>query len=254
MGLLDKILGRDNKVVQVINAGNTFKLVGAYEPVFTDWKGCIYEAALVRAAIDARARHASKLKAEILGTAKPDLCARLKRRPNPWDTWSQFLYRVSTMLDVFNNVLLVPVYDSGLTKIGFFPVLPREAKLVEYNGEIWVRYSFRSGREKAACKLEECALLKKFQCTNDFFGDGNQPLNDTIDLLDIQRQGIKNAVKNRIHIKTPHLSCGAVVICHNKLRTTVACHHDNRIIADFTLERNCRTNTGEKNRTKKNNT
>lgn len=196
MGLLDKILGRDNKVAQVINAGQTFKLVGAYEPVFTDWKGCIYEAMLVRAAIDARARHASKLKAEILGTAKPDLCARLKRRPNPWDTWSQFLYRVSTMLDVFNNVLLVPVYDSGLTKIGFFPVLPREAKLVEYNGEIWVRYSFRSGREKAACKLEECALLKKFQCTNDFFGDGNQPLNDTIDLMDIQRQGIKNAVKS----------------------------------------------------------
>lgn len=196
MGILDKILGRDSRVAEVIQANQTFKLVGGYEPCFRDWRGQIYESMLVRAAIDARARHASKLKAELIGTAKPDLCARLKKRPNPWDTWSQFLYRVSTMLDCFNNVLLVPVYDAELTKIGFFPVLPKEAKLVEYKNEIWIRYTFRSGREKAACKLSECALLKKFQNTNDFFGEGNGVLDDTLDLVSIQKQGIKEAVKS----------------------------------------------------------
>lgn len=196
MGLLDKILGRDSKVTQVIKSADVFKLVGAYEPVFTDWKGSIYESLLVRAAIDARARHCSKLKAEIIGTAKPDLCARLKKRPNPWDTWSQFLYRVSTMLDCCNNVLLVPVYDAGLNKIGFYPVLPREAKILTYKNEYWIRYSFRSGREKAACKLSECALLKKYQFKNDFFGESNVVLDDTLDLIDIQRQGIKEAVKS----------------------------------------------------------
>ena len=196
MGLLDKILGRDSKVTQVIKSADVFKLVGGYEPVFTDWKGSIYESLLVRAAIDARARHCSKLKAEIIGTAKPDLCARLKKRPNPWDTWSQFLYRVSTMLDCCNNVLLVPVYDAGLNKIGFYPVLPREAKILTYKNEYWIRYSFRSGREKAACKLSECALLKKYQFKNDFFGESNVVLDDTLDLIDIQRQGIKEAVKS----------------------------------------------------------
>lgn len=196
MGLLDKILGRDNKVTQVIQAADVFKLVGGYEPVFTDWRGSIYESLLVRAAIDARARHCSKLKAEIVGTAKPDLCARLKKRPNPWDSWSQFLYRVSTMLDCCNNVLLVPVYDSGLNKIGFFPVLPREAKVVTYKGEYWIRYSFRSGAERAACRLDECALLKKYQFKNDFFGESNIVLDDTLDLINIQRQGIKEAVKS----------------------------------------------------------
>lgn len=196
MGLLDKILGRDSKTVQVINAGQTFKLVGAYEPVFTDFKGSCYEALLVRASIDARARHASKLKAEIIGTAKPDLCARLRKRPNPWDTWSQFLYRVSTMLDCCNNVLLVPVYDKDLVKIGFYPLLPQEAKIVTYKDEQWIRYSFRSGREKAACKLSECAMLRKYQFKNDFFGESNAVLDDTLDLMQINRQGIKEAVKS----------------------------------------------------------
>lgn len=196
MGLLDKILGRDSKTVQVINAGQTFKLVGAYEPVFTDFKGSCYEALLVRASIDARARHASKLKAEIIGTAKPDLCARLRKRPNPWDTWSQFLYRVSTMLDCCNNVLLVPVYDKDLVKIGFYPLLPQEAKIVTYKDEQWIRYSFRSGREKAACKLSECAMLRKYQFKNDFFGESNAVLDDTLDLMKINRQGIKEAVKS----------------------------------------------------------
>ena len=194
--ILDKILGRDSKVVQVINAGETFKLVGGYEPVFTDFRGCLYESALVRSCIDSRARHASKLKAEIVGTAKPDLCARLRKRPNPWDTWSQFLYRVSTMLDCYNNVLLVPVYDANLVKIGFYPVLPQEAKLVTYKNETWIRYSFRSGREKAACKLSECAMLRKFQFKNDFFGESNKALDDTVDLMHIERQGIKEAVKS----------------------------------------------------------
>lgn len=196
MSLIDKIFGRDSKVVKVLNAGQTLKLVGGYEPVFTDWHGQIYESMMVRAAIDSRARHNSKLKLEIIGTAKPDLCARLKKRPNPWDTWSQFLYRVSTMLDCTNNVLLVPVYDSGLVKIGFYPVLPREAKIVVYKNEYWIRYSFRSGNVKAACKLSECAMLKKFQFDNDFFGESNIVLEDTLDLIDIQRQGIKEAVKS----------------------------------------------------------
>ncbi len=201
MGIVDKLFGRDSKVANVIHAAQTLKLVGGYEPAFTTWNGEIYESMLVRAAIDARARHASKLKAEIIGTAKPDLCARLKRRPNPWNTWSQFLYRVSTMLDCNNNVLLVPIFDADLVKIGFFPVLPKEAKIVIYKNEYWIRYKFLDGRTTAACKLNECALLTKFQYKNDFFGESNTVLDDTLDLISIQKQGIKEAVKSTASYK-----------------------------------------------------
>lgn len=195
MGIIDTILGKTKQTEKIINAADTFRLVSAYDPVFHDFRGQIYESMLVRAAIDARSRHISKLKVECLGTAKPDLSAKLNKRPNPWDTWSQFLYRTNTILDATNNCLLVPIYDDGLNKIGFYPVLASSIKIVEFKGEVWVKYKFRSGRQTAACKLSECAILRKFQFKNDFFGESNKALDETMDLLTIQRQGIKEAVK-----------------------------------------------------------
>ena len=54
-----------------------FKTLTAYAPVFTNWGGAIYESEIVRASIDARARHMSKLKIETVGSANPSLQARL---------------------------------------------------------------------------------------------------------------------------------------------------------------------------------
>ena len=196
MGLLDKIFGKNSTSEKVVQAGETFKLVSAYDPVFTSWQGEIYESELVRSCIDARARTASKLKIEFLGTAKPDLCARLRKKPNPWYTWSQFMYRTSTILDCCNNVLIVPIYDADLVKIGLFPVLPSSCKIVVYKDEYWLRYTFLSGRMHAACKLSECAILTKFQFKNDFFGTPNNALDRTMDLIDINKQGIKEAIKS----------------------------------------------------------
>ena len=196
MGLLDRILGKDSKIVQVVKAGETFKMVSAYEPVFRDWRGKIYESLLVRAAIDARARHVSKLKVEIIGSAKPDLMAKLKRRPNKWHTWSQELYRISTILDCCNNCVIVPVYDDEMNKDGIFALLPTKCKIVTYKGELYLRYEFMNGRETSACRLDDCAILTKFQFENDFFGSTNEPLNPTLDLMSIQRQGIKEAIKS----------------------------------------------------------
>lgn len=196
MGIIDKILGKTQQSQTVIDKGDTFKFVTGYEPVFRDWRGEIYESMLVRAAIDARSRHISKLRIEFEGSAKPDLTARLRKRPNPWDSWSQFLYRTNTILDATNNCLLAPVYDDGLNKIGFFPILATAVKVVEYKGELWIKYKFRSGRETAACRLSECAILRKFQFRSDFFGESNYALDDTMDLIAIQKQGIKEAIKS----------------------------------------------------------
>ena len=195
MGIIDKILGKSPQSQDAIRKGETFKFVTGYEPVFHDWRGEIYESMLVRAAIDARSRHISKLRVDFLGSAKPDLTARLRKRPNPWDTWSQFLYRTNTILDATNNCLLAPVYDDGLNKIGFFPILSTSVKVVEYKGELWVKYKFRSGRETAAARLAECAILRKFQFRSDFFGEANIALDDTMDLINMQKQGIKEAIK-----------------------------------------------------------
>ena len=194
MGLFDWIFKKPNVNVAYKNDGY-FKTLTAYQPHFTTWQGEIYESALVRAAIDARARHISKLKVEILGAAQPTLQTKLKIKPNNWQTWSQFLYRTSTILDMHNTVCIVPVYDKLMNVDGYTPVLPKRCDIVQYDGVPYLRYEFRDG-VKAAVPLKECAIITKFQYHSDFFGESNRALDSTMELVHLNDQSVEEAVKN----------------------------------------------------------
>jgi HK97 family phage portal protein len=198
MSLLDKIF-RPNDAKKsedaLKEARSFFQTLTAYAPVFTNWGGAIYESEIVRAAIDARARHISKLKVEVNGTANPSLQSKLAQGPNQWQTWSQFLYRVSTILDINNTAFICPVFDERMIITGVFPVLPSMCSLVEYDGELWLRYQFAAG-QYAAVEFKKCAVLTKHQYESDFFGDSNKPLKETMQLIHIQNQGIQEGVKN----------------------------------------------------------
>lgn len=192
---LERLLGKTEQQQQIVNAGETFKLVSGYEPTFTSWQGEIYESQIVRAAIDARARHISKLKFEVVGI-ETELTKRLKVRPNPWDSWPNFLYRVSTILDCCNNCILIPIYDQRLNQIGIYPLMPTKVKIVSYKDELWVVYDFQNGRKRGACKLTDCVILNRMQFKNDFFGENNDVLDSTMQLINIANQGITEAVKS----------------------------------------------------------
>ena len=197
MGLFDRIFRpkeakKSDDVVQ--NGTIIFKELNSYRPVFTDHNGEIYESELVRSAIDARARHISKLKVEMRGTALPSLQSKMRQGPNQWQTWSQFLYRLSTILDIQNTAFVVPVFDASMVITGFYPILPKKCEVVEYKGEPWLRYKFANG-DVAAVEFRKCAILNKFQYKDDFFGEPNV-IEDTMKLIDIQNRGIEEAVKN----------------------------------------------------------
>ena len=149
----------------------------------------------MRSAVDAKARHISKLQVTVEGSARAKLRNRLKLAPNSWMTWSQFLYRTSAILDMQNNVFIVPVLDEYGETVGVFPVLPSKCELVEHAGEIWLRYTFNSGK-KAAIEFSACALMTRHQYEDDFFGATNTALNNTMKLINLQAQGIAEAVKN----------------------------------------------------------
>ena len=195
MSLFDRIFAYWRSRGDRMVAHDTFRLLNGYTPVWHSWGGEIYESELVRAAIDARARHISKLQITVQGTAKPSLQSKLRLGPNEWQTWGQFLYRTSTILDCQTNCFIVPVIDKGGDTTGIYPVLPDKAELVEFRGEPWVRFRFHNG-QIAAVELEKVGILNKFQYRNDFFGEGNRALHPTMELTNLQRQGIEEGVKN----------------------------------------------------------
>ena len=192
MGLFEKIFKKQKQEKQ---NGGIFETLTAYMPMFNDWGGAIYESELVRSAINARATHISKLAVEVFGNAKPTLQKSLKTAPNDWQTWGQFLYRLSTILDVQNTAFIVPVMDSYGTTTGVYPILPSFCEIIEYDGEPWLRYMFNSG-SFAAIELKYCGIMTKFQYNDDFFGENNAALTPTMELINIQNQGITEGVKS----------------------------------------------------------
>lgn len=192
MGLFDSIFSKksEEKILD-----GYWKTLTAYQPTFTSWDGQLYESELVRSAIDSRARHISKLKVEMIGSALPKLKTILKHRPNEFQTWSQFLYRLSTILDMHNTAFIVPIYNKNLETVGIFPVLPSDCEVLkDKTNNAWLRYRFEDG-SKASIELSNCGIMTKFQYKSDLFGSTNTALDNTMKLIDIQDQGIKEAIK-----------------------------------------------------------
>ena len=172
-----------------------FKMLNGYTPHFTTWGGGMYESELIRAAINARATHISKLHIEMIGSAKPALQSKMRRGPNRFQTWSQFLYRASTILDVHNTLFITPVYDEYGEVSGIYTPLSHRCEIVQYDGVPYLRYEFSDG-QRAAIELENCGIMTKFQYAKDFMGEDNHALFPTMDLIHIQNQGIQEGVKS----------------------------------------------------------
>lgn len=193
MGFFEKIFGRAPKAPDRVNG--YFKMLDGYTPVFHSWQGSIYESELVRASINAVATHVSKLKIEIHGSAKRALQTKLRKGPNEWQTWGQWLYRTATILMVHNTAFIVPVFDRFGEPSGVYTVLPDKCEVIDYKGTPYLRYEFKSG-ETAAIELEYCGILNRFQYRSDLFGENNRAMIPTMDLIKIQNKGIEESVKN----------------------------------------------------------
>ena len=177
-------------------ASSFFETLTSYTPMFSTWSGQIYESELVRAAIDARARHIGKLKVQTVGTSKKPMQRRITEEPNEFQSWGQFLYRLSTILDIQCTAFVVPIYGALGELTGIYPILPSNTSLVQdENGAPWIRYRFVTG-QIAALPLDEVGILTKYQYQDDFFGTQNSALTDTMALIDLQNQGVSEAVKN----------------------------------------------------------
>lgn len=193
MGLFDKLFG--NRPRPRGNYGGVFKMLNGYTPTFTSFGGGVYESELIRAAINTRATHISKLSVEVQGSARPALQNKLKHGPNAFQTWSQFLYRLSTLLDVHNTAFITPIWDEYGEPSGIYCPLPTKCELVRFGDTPYIRYEFGWG-EKAAVELEYCGIMTKFQYRDDFFGESNRALFPTMELIHIQNQGIEEGVKS----------------------------------------------------------
>ena len=84
--------------------------------------------------------------------------------------------------------------------VGYYPVLPQQAEIVEVGDAPYLQYRFLGG-QTAAIELDRAGLLVQHQYEHDFFGSSNRPLLPTMEVAHTQDQGIINGIKNATTIR-----------------------------------------------------
>lgn len=200
MGLFERIFGPRNDVVKI---ENYFQSLTAYQPVWRTTGGGVYEALETRAAIHAIATHTSKLKPHVKGSAGKRYERMLQVKPNPWQTTSQFLYRLRTIYEVENTAFIVPLpseYDDG-TVVGLYPVCPSSCEIKEGgSGKMLLKFTFPNGKT-GYMDYDRCGILTKMQYRDDFFGADNSVLNPTMRVIDMQNQAMEESMKQGATIR-----------------------------------------------------
>ena len=199
MGFLNKWFGKKgDKTESLIR--DYFKMINGYTPSFSSFEGSVYEMDLTRSAIHTIATHTSKLNMEVKGSANTNLGRRLQTKANEIQDTSKYLYRLATILQVTNNALIIPTYNEITQNInGFYPLLADDGKVVEYENELYLVYTFLGKRH--AKPISEIGIMNQFQFKDELFGGSNNSMKPTLNLLHYQNQGMIEAIKSGASIR-----------------------------------------------------
>lgn len=199
MGFLNKWFGKKgDKTESLIR--DYFKMINGYTPSFSSFEGSVYEMDLTRSAIHTIATHTSKLNMEVKGSANTNLGRRLQTKANEVQDTSKYLYRLATILQVTNNALIIPTYNEITQNInGFYPLLADDGKVVEYENELYIVYTFLGKRH--AKPISEIGIMNQFQFKDELFGGSNHSMKPTLNLLHYQNQGMIEAIKSGASIR-----------------------------------------------------
>lgn len=204
--LFEMIFGRQPKRERV---QTQLKMLNGYAPVFTSFSGDAYDSDVVRAAVDAIARNAAKLKPKHIRRVNgqiqevgSDIERLLSVRPNPYMDAYTFLYKVTTQLFLQNNAYVFIDVDP-ITKriIGFYPVNALTTEFLEYEGDIYAKFHFMGGQQ-VVLPYEDLIHLRRFFYKNDLYGEpSDKALLPTLQLIHTTDEGISNAIKSSAFLR-----------------------------------------------------
>lgn len=197
MGLFEKIRQKE-KMEQKVS--DYFRLMNGYVPIFSSFEGGLYEMELTRAAIHSFATHCSKLKPEIKGPGNQKLERTLQFKPNRIMDAKKYLYRLATVYMTDNTAFVAPLYDNLFEIIGFYPLLTSKCRIVDYDKKRYLRYDFGNGQH-GSVELENVGIMNQFQYRDELFGESNACMRPTMDLMNVQNQGIIEGIKSGASIR-----------------------------------------------------
>lgn len=205
MGLLDMIKKFLREPVETYRAE-----VMAGGSTFTPFSGNAYESDIYRAAIDAIARNAAKLKGKHIVYSKHNnkrlqgdqyLNRILQVRPNPYMTAYDLVYKLVTHYYLHNNAYAFLQKDDRGYLQAIYPLSPVNVEFVtDPANEMYLRFLFSSG-DQVTLHMSEVLILRRFFNSNDLLGDSNTAIMPALDLAHTQNEGLEESIKSNATIR-----------------------------------------------------
>lgn len=190
MGLFEKIFGSKQPKVK---SREYFQMLNGYTPVYSNYNGGIYEMMQTKAIINTIATDCGKAIPQLAKSNKK-IEYMLKHRPNPYMSTSEFIERVVTNYLCDNNSFIIPILDEYDRVIGLFPIQYSTVELLQYGGDMFLEYSFLNGK-KAVIEYSRVGHMRRMQYKDDFWGDSNSAINQTLNIIHAQNQASENILK-----------------------------------------------------------
>ena len=188
MNLLQKLFGRKDTAPQ----GITLEIQNG----FTAFSGTAYGNAAFRAAVDAIARHAGKLKAHSTDSTIESL---LSGTPNPYMTAYDLLYKTATAYYTTNNAFVLIQRSQGVA--AFYPLTPASVEFIgAQDGTLYANMIFSDGKQVMLPYADIIHLRRHFS-TSELLGSDNAPLYPLIDTAHTLTEATGAAVKNATNIR-----------------------------------------------------
>ncbi|WP_462421097.1 phage portal protein [Salinicoccus sp. Marseille-QA3877] len=198
---IDKLRERQTERVELLSSGTAS---------FTAFSGSAYESDVFRAAVDAIARNAAKLRGKHIIYSKTDskrlqgdqaLNRVLNTRPNPYMTSYDLIYKLVTHYYLHNNAFAYLQKDDSGNLRGIYPLSPNNVEyVIDGNNEMYLQFLFGNGQQ-VTLHMSEVFIARRHFNSNDLLGDSNSSIMTALELAHNQNQGLSESIKSSATIR-----------------------------------------------------
>ena len=231
MGIFDKIFKPNKKLLDSYIGQTQFKMMNNYMPIFTEVLDP-YNSATARKAIHTIATNAAKLNGKHVRRSNADtvyhddhITKLLSLRPNTFMSAYDMIYKVVTTMLLKNNAFIYIDRDKDGKVIGFHPLNSSNFELLEYKGELYIKFQFANGNTLTS-HYDDFIHIRRYFNDHDILGSSNEPIQNKIDVIQTSDDSVVNAVKQSTFLR-------GILKYNTMLKEEDVKKHRDRFIKDY---------------------
>lgn len=176
-----------------------------YLPIFSTFGNNAYRSSVTRSAINAIAQNAAKIKPKVIAYDKEGNLTVIKKydyilqkRPNQFMSAYDFNLKLITQLMNKNNAFALIETIGG--KLNLIPVNYTTVDALEYEDMLFLRF-YLNGGDTLTVPYQDCIHLRRHFYDDDLYGESNDAILPTLEVINTMDEGLTNAVKSSANLR-----------------------------------------------------